>query len=223
MTENQKNIGAYTRKVPIHTLIGDFHKPLAMVALVHARGARKYKCYSWLNDPNASNSSVIENIDAMGRHLGSHTMGIPVDVEGLPHIFHLCCRAGMLVTTFYRQFNNNKEQLSDIRSLLPPQSIGHFITDEEILSLSKTDLYTLPTEFADLLTFIRAKLIEAIFTQSAYTEGFDIFTSPTVYDEIFIAAMQVGKIFAIKRNGRSLVNDNLMTEEDIAFLNHWFA
>lgn len=123
-------------------VVNMFHEQLAAISLVHLLGTRKYKAYSWLNDPRASNSTVTDNADAMYRHFIAHSMGRVWDPEGLPHLFHLCCRAGMLVTTWYRMMNPNPKMAyvdcSEMsRKLLLPSGVGQFLTPEEILSLGK--------------------------------------------------------------------------------------
>lgn len=138
-------------KIPVSDIVKQHQAGLAMIALVHIRGTRKYEPYSWLNNPNASNSTVKENIDALWRHFTAHSMGRPVDPEGLPHIFHMACRAGMLVSTYYRSINPIKPLYEDVRGLekVDETTFGWMLTPEEIFSLSKfhyNDLKGMNTE-----------------------------------------------------------------------------
>lgn len=73
------------------------------LAAVHDLGRSKYAAFSWQNNPNASNSTIENNIDALMRHITLHKAGHPQDSEGFPHIYHIACRIGMLLTTWYRQ------------------------------------------------------------------------------------------------------------------------
>lgn len=73
------------------------------LAAVHELGRSKYSAFSWQNNPNASNSTIENNVDALMRHIALHKAGYTQDAEGFPHIYHIACRIGMLLTTWYRQ------------------------------------------------------------------------------------------------------------------------
>ena len=164
-------VGAYVGKASISAITKKFVIPLAMTAIVHERGTMKYVSYSWQNDPSASNSTVQDNLDAIERHLGAHSMGKLMDDEGLPHLFHIACRASMMVTTHLR---NRMKQLdphsSQFRMVRQNDKVGAFseslagtqLTSEELLACSKK----LPTIYHDnlsvgeLYALIRGHLFE---------------------------------------------------------------
>lgn len=160
--------GAFMNKEHIGDKLRWFSSVLAMIALVHERGTMKYTSYSWMADPEKSNSSISDNLDAIERHLGAHTMGRLLDPEGLPHIFHAACRAGMLVTTFLRKKYSVKSipvrdktaSYSSFASAL----IGSQITTEEIIALTKTLPESLSNikqmQPSELLPIIRGLLID---------------------------------------------------------------
>lgn len=169
-------VGAYTHKEPMSALIHKFKIPFAMMALVHERGTMKYVSYSWIQSPKKSNSTVEANLDAIDRHLGAHSMGKLIDVEGLPHLFHLACRAGMLVTTFLREsepahkttpIRKADSSLSDVACQYP----GSQITSEELLACSRElpAVYS-PIESAspeEIYPVLRALLMEChLFPQT---------------------------------------------------------
>jgi hypothetical protein len=141
-----KYIGSVKGKVPLSGLTAKYRSAYVAIALVHHFGAEKYGYYNWYNDPRNCNSSISDNIDAIFRHMTAHRIGKFIDPESkLPHIFHACCRAGMLITIYYRQDNDgyfikkkNENAELDVLSQL---------TTEEILVLSKDKLVP---EYKDL-------------------------------------------------------------------------
>lgn len=69
----------------------------------------KYEPYSWFNDPEHSDATISNNLNAMNRHYLAHTMNFWFDGDGLPHLYHLLCRTAMLVVNGYRfKLSNNK-------------------------------------------------------------------------------------------------------------------
>jgi hypothetical protein len=166
-------IGAYTNKESMGELVTKFKVPLVMTALVHERGTMKYESYSWLHSPTKSNSTISANLDAIDRHLSAHSMGKLMDVEGLPHIFHLACRAGMMVTTYLRTLENQfnvmpkrgaNTAIGEWASKYP----GSQITSEEILACSRKlpeALEVIDNVSPDeLYPLIRALLLECQFS-----------------------------------------------------------
>lgn len=75
------------------------------LAAVHELGRSKYSAFSWQNNPQASNSTIENNVDALMRHIALHKAGHVQDSEGFPHVYHIACRIGMLLTTWYRQMS----------------------------------------------------------------------------------------------------------------------
>lgn len=134
---SKKLTGGFTYKADITKIIKDYELPLKMIALVHHCGARKYKIFSWYNEPYVSDSSLMDNLNALYRHFGAHSMGKIVDREGLLHIFHMCCRAGMMISTFIKEKNYLDTTLtSDCTDEIPYSEWFTFIPATEIFSLA---------------------------------------------------------------------------------------
>lgn len=175
--------GAFKNKIKLANIIKEYQFPLACIALIHRMGEIKYPSYSWFNDPEASDSTVENNINAMLRHFSAHRMGFAIDPESnMPHLCHLACRAGMLITTFYRGLNGVAHtDLMSKPSEYPNNPIGAYITGEEILSLSKVAKHEKGTA---LVPRLNSLLINTIFNE----ELIDIeneFTTCNVFDSIF--------------------------------------
>lgn len=227
-------VGALEGKVPYTQILQEFKLPLAAIGLVHRRGARKYSAYSWLNDPEASNSTIWENIDAMLRHMTAHSIGMIQDPEGLPHIYHMCCRAGMLVTTYLR------EQVPAPMEWLPGKieditgedegdspSFGCWITPEELLALAVYDAYKdCWAPYFDNYGLTAGLLQEHIYSlllNCSMTYGkddswiapkIDLFDSPTSIEDIFISTILFAQDYMKKHKYTTLVNSNLLTIDD---------
>lgn len=73
-------------------------------ACVHTKCTFKHPFHSWENIPEKSDSTIENNIDAIMRHYINYSENhIALEKEsGLPHLFHIACRAHMLLGTFYR-------------------------------------------------------------------------------------------------------------------------
>lgn len=131
--------GCIKGKVPLCDLTAKYRTAYIAIALIHHFGALKYSYYSWYNDPANCNSTMSDNLNAIFRHMVVHKIGKFVDPEShLPHVFHACCRAGMLITMYYRTWLTN--------SLIPNKpkknenakfDVLTQITTEEILVLTK--------------------------------------------------------------------------------------
>mgnify|MGYP003299590409 CR=1 FL=1 len=192
--------GALEGKIPFIKILQEFKNSIASIGLVHRRGARKYAAYSWLRDPDKSNSTVWENIDALLRHMTAHSIGLVKDPEGLPHIFHMCCRAGMLVTTYLRKqiprpFDWPEHALEDSAEY---PNIGGWITPEELISLA--NYYKYPDileqykkddswDLAALQDHIYSFLINAAITYEDNTDWLKkekIFSKPSLIENIYI-------------------------------------
>lgn len=163
-------IGSIKHKVSISDIVVKYHSALAMIAIVHNIGAKKYEMYSWINRPEKSNSTVKDNADALSRHFCAHSMGKFIDEEGLPHLFHMCCRAGMLVSTFYRSLNNMHLKYQDIRKFnIRNADIAMFITPEELTSLAKTEYainvtkeISIPNTEVELRTYLQSLIFSIL-------------------------------------------------------------
>lgn len=139
INENDAREGCIKGKPPLSKLSAKYRLAYIAIALIHHFGALKYGYYSWYNDPANCNSTVSDNIDAIFRHITAHKIGKIIDPEShLPHVFHACCRAGMLITMYYRTWLTN--------SLIPNKpkkneaakfDVLTQITTEEILVLTK--------------------------------------------------------------------------------------
>lgn len=102
------NIGALLGKPDLLASIQRHYPFLWACGYVHMQNSHKWPRYSWQLDPEHSNSTIADNLSAIGRHLLAYSMGKTIDPEsGLPHIYHLACRTGMCVTAYYRKCNNN--------------------------------------------------------------------------------------------------------------------
>lgn len=139
--ENEQKIqeGCIKGKIPLCDLTAKYRAAYTAIALIHHFGALRYGYYNWYNNPANCNSTMSDNLNAIFRHLVAHRMGKFIDPEShLPHVFHACCRAGMLITMYYRTWLTN--------SLIPntPKKnetakldVVTQITTEEILVLTK--------------------------------------------------------------------------------------
>ncbi len=170
-------IGSIKNKPNIINILDKYRTGLNMLSVIHMAGAKKYELYSWINRPEQSNSTITDNLNALYRHFSAHSMGKFIDEEGFPHIFHLCCRAGMLITTFYRVLQQISYQYTDtgFEYRLHPQS--KFITPEEIYSLIKYEYplkediqekYNLPTDEVSLRSFLNTHLLACMFDYAKF-------------------------------------------------------
>ena len=139
----------------------------AAITIVHKRGCLKYAPYSWLNTPVGHGSSLVDNINAISRHFGAHSMGRILDPEGLPHIFHMCCRVGMFVTTAYRQAIDYATRVYGTAIWTPLQQeqihgdkLGIFLTPQEFLPFTKEEQYTLPQTLSECYPYIQGLLFD---------------------------------------------------------------
>lgn len=131
--------GCIKGKIPLCDLTAKYRAAYIAIALIHHFGALKYSYYSWYNDPANCNSTVSDNLNAIFRHLMAHRIGKIIDPEShLPHVFHACCRAGMLITMYYRTWLTgslipNKPKKNETAKF----DVLSQITTEEILVLTK--------------------------------------------------------------------------------------
>ena len=144
-------------------------KEFMAIALVHIQGAKKHGCYTYLNEPIGHNGSIRENIDAYIRHFCAHTIGKIWDPDGLPHIFHMLCRAEMILASYYR-FQNTVSNLSTKTIWDLPEVAKPLLNDETIYHLEPgyfTTFYPLVTfyKFEDAHVFKSDEFIPSIQNQ----------------------------------------------------------
>lgn len=108
----------FTKKYSMTNMYKRMHHFWTMISQVHELGAIKYACFSFQNDPEGSNATVSDCLDAMWRHYLLCTTGQIQDVEGFPHIYHLVTRSHMFITTWYKEhLGYDKPHKPDIRAL----------------------------------------------------------------------------------------------------------
>lgn len=215
--EYQDLVGGYKFKAPLCDIADKYQAPLAMIALVHLRGAQKYEAYSWFNTPWTGNSTVVDNLEAIMRHFTAITQGKIMDSEGLPHIFHMCCRAGMMVTIYAKA-------LSKIRipyELSPKANrihVGTWITPTELQALADT----YPYDITDSLTldtcipYITDLLYEAVREPENQTQD-DL-------NYLFKVICTYAKLWGEKYSyGYELIKQDKLDDESKQFYNLWLA
>lgn len=182
--ENDAREGCIKGKPPLSKLSAKYRLAYIAIALIHHFGALKYGYYNWYNDPANCNSTVSDNIDAIFRHLTAHRIGKYIDSEShLPHIYHACCRAGMLITVYYRQWGTN----SLIPNVCKKNENANFdvltqLTTEEILVLSKDSLVPEYTDINDLSDHIFEVLCSIDMFDRGHTPNIEL--DNTCYDSI---------------------------------------
>lgn len=139
--ENEQKIqeGCIKGKIPLCNLTAKYHAAYTAIALIHHFGALKYGYYSWYNDPVNCNSTIGDNLNAIFRHMVAHRIEKFIDPEShLPHVFHACCRAGMLITMYYRaQLTDTLTPIKLKKNEAAKFDVLTQLTTEEILVLTK--------------------------------------------------------------------------------------
>lgn len=155
--------GCIKGKIPLCDLTAKYRAAYIAIALIHHFGALKYSYYSWYNDPANCNSTVSDNLNAIFRHLMAHRIGKIIDPEShLPHVFHACCRAGMLITMYYRTWltgnlipnkpKKNETAKFDVLTQLTTEEIWVLIKDKVVPEYE--DLDSLSDHIFELLCSI---------------------------------------------------------------------
>lgn len=155
--------GCIKGKIPLCDLTAKYRAAYIAIALIHHFGALKYSYYSWYNDPANCNSTVSDNLNAIFRHLMAHRIGKIIDSEShLPHVFHACCRAGMLITMYYRTWltgslipnkpKKNETAKFDVLTQLTTEEIWVLIKDKVVPEYE--DLDSLSDHIFELLCSI---------------------------------------------------------------------
>lgn len=221
----RKHCGSIEGKQKMSLAIEEFKHSLAVMALVTERGARKYSYYSWQNSPIKSDATPENNFDALIRHFISHTMGRWIDLEGLPHIFHMICRASFLITSFYRRDKNyylDKIKLERNSNLKPSYcNFGHQITSEMILALNKKSLYTLPDSLEECIPFIHALITKISLNKSLLDieklEAGDIYNTCFDVEHLFLVIFTYAeKLFDYNKKSTNYNVLAYMYEKDFA-------
>lgn len=225
------HVGAFPDKTDIISLLKKYVKALAMITLVHDRGARKYFNYSWLIDPNASNSSIEDNLNALYRHFVAHSMGQIVDSEGLPHIFHMACRAGMLVSTYYRQFNPFKVSYKNINDTdyMDHSFIGRQITPEEIACIAGESQHPdIPHDLEQLQPYIQGLMLEMSTNIDKFHKVYPGTIHPLDHLDgaivaLFIAVLRYTQLELEGRSWDFLLDRKNYTTEDLTYMADQFG
>ena len=155
--------GCIKGKIPLCDLTAKYRAAYIAIALIHHFGALKYSYYSWYNDPANCNSTVSDNLNAIFRHMVAHRIGKIIDPEShLPHVFHACCRAGMLITMYYRTWltgslipnkpKKNETAKFDVLTQLTTEEIWVLIKDKAVPEYE--DLDSLSDHIFELLCSI---------------------------------------------------------------------
>ena len=155
--------GCIKGKIPLCDLTAKYRAAYIAIALIHHFGALKYSYYSWYNDPANCNSTVSDNLNAIFRHMVAHRIGKIIDPEShLPHVFHACCRAGMLITMYYRTWltgslipnkpKKNETAKFDVITQLTTEEIWVLIKDKAVPEYE--DLDSLSDHIFELLCSI---------------------------------------------------------------------
>lgn len=155
--------GCIKGKIPLCDLTAKYRAAYIAIALIHHFGALKYSYYSWYNDPANCNSTVSDNLNAIFRHMVAHRIGKTIDPEShLPHVFHACCRAGMLITMYYRTWltgslipnkpKKNETAKFDVLTQLTTEEIWVLIKDKAVPEYE--DLDSLSDHIFELLCSI---------------------------------------------------------------------
>lgn len=161
--KNDAREGCIKGKPPLTKLSAKYRLAYIAIALIHHFGALKYGYYSWYNDPANCNSTISDNIDAIFRHMTAHRIGKIIDPEShLPHVFHACCRAGMLITMYYRTWltgslipnkpKKNETAKFDVLTQLTTEEICVLIKDKVVPEYE--DLDSLSDHIFELLCSI---------------------------------------------------------------------
>lgn len=126
---------------------------LYMVGLIHLPGTRKHGYFNWQNDPEHTDSTISNNLSALCRHFCMVREGRWMDPEGYPHIFHMACRAAMLITTYVRQYQYSEDRAKNAQmappteKCIPPTDAGEFTSNwtlETLFSLALMNELKIP-------------------------------------------------------------------------------
>lgn len=205
--------GCIKGKIPLCDLTAKYRAAYTAIALIHHFGALKYGYYRWYNDPANCNSTVSDNLNAIFRHLIAHKIGKFIDPEShLPHIFHACCRAGMLITIYYRTWCTGK-----IKPLIPRKNnnakfdVLTQITTEEILVLTKDKLVPNYSDINDLSDHIFELLCATDMFDKCHVPGIEL--DNTAYSDIEDLVLSVWR-YAIMSLNNGLVSYDMNKVDD---------
>ena len=103
---------------------------LRALGAVHEVGRVKYSEFGWMTDPKAPNASTLESVDALIRHTVSLRSRCVTDTEGFPHLYHIACRSGMLLSKYYAEVLYR-------RAWTPHRcTVKHILSSESLLPLA---------------------------------------------------------------------------------------
>ena len=211
-------MGSFKNKIDLGEGIQTHAKMLIAFSLVLKIGEAKYPSFSWYNQfKNPSADATVKcHLTALLRHFTAHRMGYTLDPDSkLPHLFHMCCRACMLVSAYYLEHNfENKltKQMTKTRDRLTQCPIGRDVTGEIILSLSKTKDSIISSSAAELESLISDLLLEAVSMRYVIPPVNDPFTEVTLPDLILAACSRYTKAIlresSLRKEYREFVKEN---------------
>ena len=212
----EKITGGYAGKPQLLDVIREYQLGLEMIAYIHYRGTKKYPAFGWYNEPLECGGSISDDLNALLRHFGAHSSGYMCDPEGSPHVFHMCCRAGMAVSLFYQSVNRHTWKLdSPAHSNYKSSLWAKFITNEEILSLTKT-----PAKGACTLQELQADILPAILNADSYlklanydAKDFFNYDCPTTLDTLFKLVLTYAQLFWTKYGTKAFFPEELLKED----------
>lgn len=211
--KNDAREGCIKGKPPLTELSAKYRLAYIAIALIHHFGALKYGYYSWYNDPANCNSTISDNIDAIFRHLTAHRIGKIIDPEShLPHIYHACCRAGMLITVHYRNMCNHSLKPTTCKKNENAKfDVLTQLTTEEILVLSKDSLIP---EYSDV-DELSDHIFEVLCAMGMFDKCCipDIELDNTCYDRIEDLVLSVWR-YAIMSINNELVSYDIDKVDD---------
>lgn len=211
-----KITGGYAGKPQLLDIVRKYQLGLAMIAYIHYRGTKKYPAFGWYNEPLECGGSISDDLNALMRHFGAHSSGFMCDPEGSPHVFHMCCRAGMAVSLFYQAVNRHTWKMeSQTLSGYDAQHWAKFITNEEILSLTKT-----PAREIDNLADLQSEILPAIVAAASYlslpnydVKNFFDYEHPTPLDVLFKLVLTYAQVFWKKYGTKAFFPEELLKED----------
>lgn len=211
-----KITGGYAGKPQLLDVVRKYQLGLKMIAYIHYRGTKKYPAFGWYNEPLDCGGSISDDLNALVRHFGAHSSGFMCDPEGSPHIFHMCCRAGMTVSLFYQSVNRHTWHMEGTtEGNYDAQQWAKFITNEEILSLTKT-----PALKAHTLLELQSDILPAILNAESYikladydTKNFFSYEHPTPLDTLFKLVLTYAQIFWTVYGTQAFFPEELLKED----------
>lgn len=231
-------MGAFKNKIDLGEVIQTHTRALIAFSLILKIGELKYPSFSWYNQfQNPSADSTVKcHLTALLRHFTAHRMGYTLDPESrMPHLFHMCCRACMLVSSYYLGQHSAQKltpQMSKCKERLTVCPTGRDLTGEIILSLSKTKDRITSSTAADLETLISDLLVEAVSLEYNIPQAKDPLTEVTLPDLILAACSKYidailiestlrKEFLAFVRENKNFYPDNIEIHQDLKCIFEW--